>query len=167
MTKMMSIAITILHYNDAFLFLKRKNPPYENLWCLVGGKIKTGEHVPSAAVREVMEETSATQVSNYVLKGVVSERLVKPNNELVGHFLIFVGSAEIDTFEPNHREGIIEKFIMNEIENRKADIIASDFEMFMRFVESNPMSLQYHEVELVQEESGYHLNYYRNVTSES
>ena len=167
MTKMLPIAITILHYKDAFLWLKRKNPPYENLWCLVGGKIKIGEHIPSAAIREVMEETSATRVSNYLLKGVVSELLIEPDNELTGHFLIFVGSAEIDTFEANHREGVIERFTMKEIIDMKESIIASDFEMFMRFVESSPTSLQYHEVELVQEKSSYHLNYYRDVSSAS
>ncbi|MHA1577067.1 MAG: NUDIX domain-containing protein [Candidatus Thorarchaeota archaeon] len=163
MSKMVTIAITILRFKDGFLFLKRRNPPYENLWSLVGGKIGIGEHVPSAAIREVMEETTTTQVSNYVMNGVISERLLDADGALSAHFIIFVGSAEINSFEPNHQEGIIECFTMEEINNMKKDILPSDFEMFMRFVESRSKAIEYHEAELVREENGYHLSYYRDV----
>ena len=65
MAKMVPIAITILRCDESFLFLQRRNPPYENLWSMVGGKVTPGEHIQSAAIREVMEETGTPNVINY------------------------------------------------------------------------------------------------------
>ena len=96
MASLVPIAITILRCADQYLFIKRRKPPYENLWSLVGGKVNLGEHIRSAAVREVMEETGATRVWNYEFRGMVSERLITSNQELSAHFLIFVSYAEID-----------------------------------------------------------------------
>ena len=90
MTKTVPIAITILRCGKRYLFLQRRNPPYENLWSMVGGKIVPGEHVRSAAVREVMEETGAPEANNYEFRGLVSERLIESDGSLSAHFLIFV-----------------------------------------------------------------------------
>ncbi len=163
MTKIIPIAITILRLDEKYLLLKRRNPPYENLWSLVGGKVDIGEHIPSAAIREVMEETGATTISGYTLKGIVSERLVSPTGSLQAHFIIFVGDAHIDSFTPSHQEGDMALFTHDQINDMEGKILPSDYEMFKRFNSQSHDNLAYHEAELVQEDGVYHLNYYREV----
>lgn len=165
MTKMIPIAITILSYRDRYLFLKRRNPPYEGLWSLVGGKITPGEHIPTAAIREVMEETGTTQVHSYDYRGIVSERLVDSNGTLSAHFLIFVGYAIIDDFRMNHREGDLSLFTLDEIETNRSQFLPSDFEMFKQFLKKS-RGPQMHEAELLHDGKEYHLVYYRMTTNE-
>ena len=165
MTKMVPIAITILSSKDHYLFLKRRNPPYEGLWSLVGGKIALGEHIRTAAIREVMEETGTTKVHAYEYRGMVSERLMDNMDTLEAHFLIFVGHAIIDDFKINHREGDLSLFTYEEVETNSAHFLPSDLEMFKRFREKN-RGPQMHEAELLHDEKGYHLVYYRAITDE-
>ncbi|MFW9794905.1 MAG: NUDIX domain-containing protein [Candidatus Thorarchaeota archaeon] len=164
MTKMVPIAITMLKHDDKFLFLKRRNPPYENLWSLVGGKVSLGEHIQDAAVREVMEETGAPSVSNYEYRGIVSERLIKKDGSLAAHFLIFVGYAEIPSFTKNHREGTLALFSENEIDSLEPEFLPSDFQMFKCFRKIGSPTL--YEAELLQDET-YKLIYYREPDNES
>jgi 8-oxo-dGTP pyrophosphatase MutT (NUDIX family) len=155
---MVPIAITILKHEDKFLFLKRRNPPYENLWSMVGGKVSLGEHIRNAAIREVMEETGAPRVSNYEYRGMVSERLVKPDGTLSAHFLIFVNYGEISSYVENHREGTLHPFSEKEIASLESQFLPSDFQMFRCFRDSGGPTL--YEAELLQDD-GYHLVYYR------
>ncbi len=163
MTQMVAIAITILKQGDKFLFLKRRNPPYENLWSLVGGKVNVGEHIPSAAIREAMEESGTEELENYQLKGVVSERLVGPQGLLVSHFLIFVGMASISSHIDQHREGTLALYSLEQVRTLKNSILPSDYEMFTRFVANESRRLAYHEAELIQHDGTYTLRYYREV----
>jgi ADP-ribose pyrophosphatase YjhB (NUDIX family) len=155
---MVPIAITILKHQDKFLFLKRRNPPYDNLWSMVGGKVSIGEHIRHAAIREVIEETGASGVTNYEYRGMVSERLVKPDESLSAHFLIFVSYAEISSYIENHREGTLSLFSENEISSIEPQFLPSDLQMFRCFKESSSPTL--YEAELLHD-NGYHLVYYR------
>jgi 8-oxo-dGTP pyrophosphatase MutT (NUDIX family) len=160
MIKMIPIAITILSYKDYYLFLRRRNPPYEGLWSLVGGKITLGEHVQAAAIREIVEETGTTKVHSYDYRGMVSERLVDSTGNLTAHFLIFVGHASVNDFKTEHREGDLSLFTIEQIEAKNSHFLPSDLEMFKRFrVKSE--GPQMHEAELLHDEEGYHLVYYR------
>jgi 8-oxo-dGTP pyrophosphatase MutT (NUDIX family) len=161
---MVPIAITILKHDDGFLFLKRRNPPYENLWSMVGGKVSLGEHIREAAIREVMEETGTPTVSNYEYRGMVSERLLEPNGSLSSHFLIFVNYGEIPSFIENHREGTLASFTEDEVVTMKSQFLPSDYEMFQCFIESGGHTL--YEAELLHDD-GYHLIYYRESNDES
>ena len=161
--KSVPIAITILTIEDRYLFLRRKHPPYEGLWSLVGGKVSLGEHIRDAAVREIMEETGASKVDAYDYRGFVSERLVDRSGALSAHFLIFVGRAQIPDFRESHREGDLALFTRDEIEDRREEILPSDYEMFKYFNEGEsprPMC----EAELLRDEKGYRLIYYREIT---
>lgn len=160
MTKMIPIVITILSCKGKYLFIQRKNPPYEGLWSMVGGKVNIGEHIHTAAIREVQEETGALEVMGYNYRGIVSERLVDAEGSLQSHFLIFVGHASISDFSKNHREGELVLFSLGEIKTRKDAFLPSDYEMFHRFLSKNPES-SVHEVELLRSDKGYHLVYYR------
>jgi 8-oxo-dGTP pyrophosphatase MutT (NUDIX family) len=166
MAKMVPIAITILRCGERYLFLQRRNPPYENLWSMVGGKVGLGEHIRSAAIREIMEETGAHMVSNYEYRGVVSERLVESNGSLTAHFLIFVSFAEIPSFIESHREGNLALFTEAEIESTKEQFLPSDYQMFKHFKERRSIQWAY-EAELLHDASGYHLIYYREFDDES
>ncbi|MHA2140966.1 MAG: NUDIX hydrolase [Candidatus Thorarchaeota archaeon] len=163
MTSIIPIVISILRCKKRFLFLKRANSPYEDLWSLVGGKIGTGEHLLEAARREVMEETGAGALSNYEYRGLVSERLVQPDGTLTTHFLIFIGHGEIDRYNESHREGSLALFTAEEINARRSDFLPSDWFMFDSFKEPHDSSNLY-EAELVQDNGKYTLNYYRKAT---
>lgn len=157
------IAVTILKQQDSYLFIKRKRDPYENLLSLVGGKIEPGEHVKEAAIREVQEETEATSVKEYKYQGLVSERLVDSAGNLLEHFLIFVNSAVVDDFKENNREGTIGLFSVDDIRQRKDELIPSDWQMFVTFELNNPVTRLY-EAELIKSGSGYILGYFRKVS---
>ncbi|MEE9540391.1 MAG: NUDIX domain-containing protein [Candidatus Thorarchaeota archaeon] len=164
MASLVPIAITILRCADQYLFIRRRKPPYENLWSLVGGKVNLGEHIHDAAVREVMEETGATGVRNFESRGMVSERLVTSNQELSAHFLIFVGYAEIDNFKDSHREGDLKLFTLDEIIGKDVDFLPSDWHMFQSFNVAGGWSGMY-EAELLHDGAQYHLNYYRKAVA--
>jgi ADP-ribose pyrophosphatase YjhB (NUDIX family) len=166
MSKIVPIVITILECQNRYLFIQRKNPPYEGLWSMVGGKVNVGEHITAAAVREVIEETGAETVADYDYRGLVSERLVDPDGTLVAQFLIFIGHALIQNYTQNHREGDLALFSMQEITEKKGQFLPSDYEMFHRFLEKTETPT-IHEVELLQDDKGYHLVYYREPDNES
>jgi 8-oxo-dGTP pyrophosphatase MutT (NUDIX family) len=166
MPKIVPIVITILAHQDQYLFIQRRNPPYEGLWSLVGGKVDVGEHIATAAVREVIEETGTASIDDYEYRGLVSERLVDIDNALLSHFLIFVGYATINGFSQNHREGDLGLFSITDIEERKDEFLPSDYEMFHRFLKPISNSVM-HEVELLYDDKRYHLVYYREPNNAS
>jgi len=166
MTKIVPIAITILRCDDRYLFIQRRNPPYEGLWSMVGGKVGIGEHIRNAAIREIMEETGAPEVKNYMYRGLVSERLVKSDGTLSAHFLIFVGYAEIPSFSKNHREGDLTLFSEDDIVTTEEQFLPSDFQMFRCFKNQESKRSLY-EAELLHDETGYHLIYYRGSGDEA
>ena len=160
MSKILPIVITILACKNRYLFIQRKNPPYEGLWSMVGGKVNIGEHITEAAIREVMEETGAQKVKEYGYRGLVSERLIDVDGNLLSHFLIFVGHAKIAEYTQNHREGNLALFSLDEIHERKDQFLPSDYEMFQRFLNITKKP-SVHEVELLYDDKGYSLVYYR------
>jgi hypothetical protein len=107
-----------------------------------------------------MEETGAPEVSNYEYRGLVSERLVETDGSLSSHFLIFVSYAEIQTFSENHREGDLALFTEDELEAAKEQFLPSDYQMFKCFKERGSIPITY-EAELLHDDAGYHLIYYR------
>lgn len=160
MSKIVPIVITILACQERYLFIRRKNPPYEGLWSMVGGKVEVGEHITAAAIREVKEETGTKSVEDYNYRGFVSERLVDSDGNLIDQFLIFVGHASIQDYSTNHREGDLALFSIDEIKEKKHKFLPSDYEMFQRFLEISKRPVV-HEVELLHDDKGYHLVYYR------
>ncbi len=127
---------------------------------MVGGKVEVGEHITAAAIREVKEETGTKSVEDYNYRGFVSERLVDSDGNLIDQFLIFVGHASIQDYSTNHREGDLALFSIDEIKEKKHKFLPSDYEMFQRFLEISKRPVV-HEVELLHDDKGYHLVYYR------
>ena len=48
---------TVIVKNDNVILIKRKYPPFEGVYALIGGHVETGENVYNAAKREAREET--------------------------------------------------------------------------------------------------------------
>ena len=70
------------------LLIRRQNHPFKGLWALPGGHIERGEHINSAAIREVSEETGI--LTKFIkLWGVMSE-LVIQQGKLSHHHLIHI-----------------------------------------------------------------------------
>ena len=57
--------------DDLLLFLKRNNHPAKGQWWFPGGRIRKGESLKEACVREVKEETNL-EVNSLILIGVYS-----------------------------------------------------------------------------------------------
>ena len=53
-------------YKDEILMINRNKPPFMGLWNAVGGKVKDGEDIYTAGVREILEE-SGIKVGNISL----------------------------------------------------------------------------------------------------
>ncbi len=159
MSVVLPIAITILRCKGQYLFLKRARAPYEGLWSLIGGKVKPGEHIGTAASREVMEETGASSLNHQQHRGIVSERLVDANGSLLSHFLIFVGFAEVDRYEPKSIEGDLSLFNEEQIEQERDVFLPSDLCMFRHF-KSKTKCATLCEAEMVRD-NGYRLVYFR------
>jgi 8-oxo-dGTP diphosphatase len=119
-----------------YLLIRRKSDSYTGQWALVGGKWDFGETLVTAVTREVEEETGLAATFT-ALRGMVSERLVPPNQEKqAAHFLIFVcemAAPDGDAREQN--EGAVAWFTRTEIDNLHENnkIIPSDYFMIEQF----------------------------------
>ena len=62
-----SVTVDIVLLTDVLphpqvLLIRRKNPPYKNLWALPGGFLEMDESLQESAHRELLEETSISNV---------------------------------------------------------------------------------------------------------
>jgi 8-oxo-dGTP diphosphatase len=120
------------------LLIRRKGGPYTGQWALVGGKWDFGETLSTAVTREVQEETGL--IASFVaLRGLVSERVLPPSDELpAAHFLLFVCElAAPDGIAREQAEGAVAWFSPTDIialHHRQA-IIPSDYAMIQQFTQ--------------------------------
>jgi len=75
----------VLFKDSEILLVKRKNPPFKDMWALPGGFVEYGETTENAAIREVEEETGL-QCSISKLLGVYSD----PSRDPRGHTISIV-----------------------------------------------------------------------------
>jgi hypothetical protein len=92
--------------------------------------------------------------------------LVESDGSLSAHFLIFVNYAEIPSFSKNHREGDLALFTEDDIVTTEKQFLPSDFQMFKCFKNQESIGSIY-EAELLHDENGYHLIYYRESGDEA
>ena len=73
--------------DDCVLMVKRSKPPAKGSWAVPGGKIRPGETMQQALVREIKEETGLDiQVGDIIYVFDVIQRDEK--NEITFHFVI-------------------------------------------------------------------------------
>jgi 8-oxo-dGTP diphosphatase len=107
--KMLLAADAIVLNNGKVILIKRKYPPFQNMWALPGGLVEYNEKVEDAAVREAKEETNLN-VSIEKLIGVYSKPGRDPRGHLIsvcylcrkisGNFKITEETLDIKEFSP-------------------------------------------------------------------
>jgi len=82
------VVALVFDRDKRLLLIRRQNHPFKGLWALPGGRIERGEHINSAAIREIREETGI--LTKFLkLWGVMSE-LVIQQGKLSHHHLIHI-----------------------------------------------------------------------------
>ena len=66
-----SVAAIIVMPSGKLLMVKRKGEPFNNYWCLAGGKLEPNETFEEACLREVKEETGLDIIINQKLGSYV------------------------------------------------------------------------------------------------
>ncbi len=74
--------------SPCLLLVKRKNPPDAGLWAVPGGRIKLGETLETAVVREVKEETNLDIIVGK-LAGI-TEKIVPDDKQRVRYHYIII-----------------------------------------------------------------------------
>jgi len=130
------VAISALVHENKILLLKRNKLPFQGLWGLPGGKIKFGEHVDEAAIREIREETGIESIFKSI-RGIVSEK-INENKETKTHVLIFVCELALSSSEIiQSREGSLKWFDLNRISSFEKELIPSDLLFIKHFILKN------------------------------
>jgi len=97
----------VVFHNDSVLLIRRKTPPYQNQWCIPGGKIHLGESLAQAAEREIREETGVIiQASEPVYSFEVIER--DDNEKIRYHYIIIDLIAEYISGDPVGKDDALE-----------------------------------------------------------
>ena len=84
----------IIIYKDKIVLIKRKNPPYKDMFALPGGHVDIGETVEEAVVREAKEETNL-DIKIVDLLGVYSDPKRDPRGHVVSICYIALGHGEL------------------------------------------------------------------------
>ncbi len=129
------VAIAALIQNNHILLIKRIKGSFIGFWGLPGGKIEKKEHVSQAAVREIEEETGIkSEFKNHI--GFISEHLVE-NNQVMQHFLLHLCELRASDFtlKPG-KEGALEWFDLNTLQQNKERIIPSDYVMIEKMIKN-------------------------------
>lgn len=86
---LLAVDVIIRRPDGSVVLVKRKNPPFRDLYAIPGGFVEYGETVEAAAVREAKEETGL-DIRILKLLGVYSD----PERDPRGHVVSIVYLAE-------------------------------------------------------------------------
>ncbi len=129
----MSIAVAVVIWKKKLLLIERGKGNYKGLLGLPGGKVEKNEHVSTAAVRELREE-SGIHASFRAHLGVVSELLVE-NGATLQHFILHVCELHpLSTDITTDAEGVLNWYDLDLLVSMKDKIIPSDFVIIERLV---------------------------------
>lgn len=84
----------LIIFEGKIVLIKRKNPPYQNLFALPGGFVEVGETVEAAVVREAKEETGL-DIELIKLFGVYSDPLRDPRGHTVSICYLAKGRGKL------------------------------------------------------------------------
>lgn len=84
----------IIMYEGRLVLIKRKNPPYKDMFALPGGAVEIGETVEDATIREAKEETGL-DIEIIQLLGVYSDPKRDPRGHTVTISFIAKGKGNL------------------------------------------------------------------------
>ena len=156
----MHITIVVLNAllrDSEILLLKRAKAPYKDYWTMPGGKIKPGEHIEDAALRELKEETAIT--AEFVgIRGIASEVLHRENGRKKAHFLMFVCELKPKQKEfVESNEGALKWFKISEIKKPNGKVFPSDWKMLNEFVFGEKARLKVHKIRVNEKKADYEM----------
>lgn len=154
-----NVAVSPTIYKNQFLLIKRVKPPYENLWCLPGGKVELGEHPQETIVREIFEEASL-KIKFIAVRGVVSE-ILKNGKKIDAQFVIWVCETRSKSnLIKENKEGEVKWFTKAQIFAQKKNMIPSDFEMLKTFFFQKKQNLSLYKSHMHFKGKTYQLEYF-------
>lgn len=101
----------IIIYEDKIVLIKRKNPPYKDMFALPGGFVDIGETVEEAVIREAKEETNL-DIEIIRLIGVYSDPERDPRGHTVSFVYVALGYGELKAGDD---AGEVELFDIEEV----------------------------------------------------
>ncbi len=126
--RILTVVLCGIMHEDRLLLIRRRKPPYQGYWGLVGGKVELGETIAEAAEREAQEETQLDARFERV-KGVVNETLVEGAVN-VAHFVLFVCRlAAANDAHTHGEEGQLRWFKVEDLPRERDRIIPTDYLM--------------------------------------
>lgn len=84
----------LIIYEEKLVLIKRKNPPYKDMFALPGGFVDIGETVENAAIREAKEETNL-DIEIVNLLGIYSDPKRDPRGHTVSICFIAAGYGDL------------------------------------------------------------------------
>lgn len=109
-TPLLTVDAIIIH-QEKLVLIKRKNPPYKDMFALPGGFVELGETVENATKREAKEETGL-DIELIKLLGVYSEPSRDPRGHTVTICYLAKGSGKLKA-DSDAKE--VSLFSLNEI----------------------------------------------------
>jgi len=101
----------IIIYEDKIVLIKRKNPPYKDMFALPGGFVDIGEKVEEAVIREAKEETNL-DIDIVRLVGIYSDPKRDPRGHTVSIVYVALGYGELKAGDD---AGEVELFDMEDV----------------------------------------------------
>lgn len=84
----------LIIYEEKLVLIKRKNPPYKDMFALPGGFVDIGETAEEAVIREAKEETNL-DIEIIRLLGVYSDPKRDPRGHTISICFITAGHGDI------------------------------------------------------------------------
>jgi 8-oxo-dGTP diphosphatase len=82
----------VILLNGKIVLIKRKNPPYQNMFALPGGFVDIGETVEQAVAREAYEETGL-EIEIIKMIGIYSDPLRDPRGHVISACYLVKGNG--------------------------------------------------------------------------
>ncbi len=98
------VILVAITNKDKILLIKRNKRPYQNYWCLVGGKMRMEESFEQAAKRVIQEETGLDAkykgIASVLYERVKGEDIIKHS---FIHFFVQMQAEDTDLKEPDKK----------------------------------------------------------------
>jgi len=156
-----NIVLAYIPYRGKILLNKRIDPdePYHGLWSLIGGHLEIGETIEECIEREIKEETSL-DAKFVALRGIASE-IFYEHTKPVNHIILWICEVKVEQGEATEQqEGEVRWFSKKEIEERKNEVIYSDYLMLKNFIFKDKTRLPLHKIRVRKRGEKYEVEYF-------